>query len=264
MTCGSRCGAPGRALKLAGQVLPGGARGAVPAGVQVAGRPDHADPGPGRLPAGPARDDGRPGRRRRPATWTRSASTCRGSRARAQRDLARGLRSARFAAAAPGLARAPGRGRGRRPAQAHRRAGLAAGAHRRRAPAGAGRRRRDHRRPRRPRACTTCASAARSCATCWRSSPPCTRPAPQWRAVKELKGLQDCLGEFQDTDVQRAELRAFAAADDGPAVGAGGDAAGHGRDRGRAGPPAARGPGRVRRAVPGVRRPGRAGPDPAR
>ncbi|HUZ26437.1 MAG TPA: CHAD domain-containing protein [Streptosporangiaceae bacterium] len=35
-------------------------------------------------------------------------------------------------------------------------------------------------------------------------------PSVQWRAVQELKGLQDCLGEFQDTDVQRAELRAFA------------------------------------------------------
>jgi CHAD domain-containing protein len=35
-------------------------------------------------------------------------------------------------------------------------------------------------------------------------------PAEQWRAVNELKALQDCLGEFQDTEVQRAELRAFA------------------------------------------------------
>ena len=36
-------------------------------------------------------------------------------------------------------------------------------------------------------------------------------PAEQWRAVNELKALQDCLGEFQDTEVQQAELRAFAA-----------------------------------------------------
>ena len=35
-------------------------------------------------------------------------------------------------------------------------------------------------------------------------------PAEQWRAVNELKSLQDCLGEFQDTEVQIAELRAFA------------------------------------------------------
>ncbi len=37
-------------------------------------------------------------------------------------------------------------------------------------------------------------------------------PAEQWRAVNELKALQDCLGEFQDTDVQLTELRAFARA----------------------------------------------------
>ena len=37
-------------------------------------------------------------------------------------------------------------------------------------------------------------------------------PAQQWRAVSELKALQDCLGEFQDTDIQITELRAFAAA----------------------------------------------------
>ncbi len=36
--------------------------------------------------------------------------------------------------------------------------------------------------------------------------------AEQWRAVSELKALQDCLGEYQDTDVQSAELRAFAGA----------------------------------------------------
>jgi CHAD domain-containing protein len=35
-------------------------------------------------------------------------------------------------------------------------------------------------------------------------------PAQQWRAVNELKSLQDCLGEFQDTEVQITELRAFA------------------------------------------------------
>jgi CHAD domain-containing protein len=33
----------------------------------------------------------------------------------------------------------------------------------------------------------------------------------QWRAVRELKALQDCLGEFQDTEVQRRKIRAFAA-----------------------------------------------------
>jgi CHAD domain-containing protein len=36
-------------------------------------------------------------------------------------------------------------------------------------------------------------------------------PAQRWQAVRELKALQDCLGEFQDAEVQRAEIRAFAA-----------------------------------------------------
>ncbi|HEY2506512.1 MAG TPA: CHAD domain-containing protein [Streptosporangiaceae bacterium] len=36
-------------------------------------------------------------------------------------------------------------------------------------------------------------------------------PAQHWQAVRELKTLQDCLGEFQDTEVQRTEIRAFAA-----------------------------------------------------
>ncbi|MGH3273273.1 MAG: CHAD domain-containing protein, partial [Streptosporangiaceae bacterium] len=36
-------------------------------------------------------------------------------------------------------------------------------------------------------------------------------PDAQWRAVRELKGLQDCLGEYQDAQVQRVALRAFAA-----------------------------------------------------
>jgi CHAD domain-containing protein len=35
-------------------------------------------------------------------------------------------------------------------------------------------------------------------------------PGEQWRAVRELKALQDCLGEFQDTQVQHEELRTFA------------------------------------------------------
>ncbi len=36
-------------------------------------------------------------------------------------------------------------------------------------------------------------------------------PAQRWQAVRELKALQDCLGEFQDAEVQWAEIRAFAA-----------------------------------------------------
>jgi CHAD domain-containing protein len=36
-------------------------------------------------------------------------------------------------------------------------------------------------------------------------------PAERWQAVRELKALQDSLGEFQDAEVQLAEIRAFAA-----------------------------------------------------
>jgi CHAD domain-containing protein len=35
-------------------------------------------------------------------------------------------------------------------------------------------------------------------------------PAQRWQAIRALKDLQDCLGAFQDAEVQRAELRAFA------------------------------------------------------
>jgi CHAD domain-containing protein len=36
-------------------------------------------------------------------------------------------------------------------------------------------------------------------------------PGQRWQAVRELKALQDCLGAFQDAEVQRDEIRAFAA-----------------------------------------------------
>jgi CHAD domain-containing protein len=36
-------------------------------------------------------------------------------------------------------------------------------------------------------------------------------PAEHWQVVRDLKALQDYLGEFQDTQVQQEELRAFAA-----------------------------------------------------
>ena len=35
-------------------------------------------------------------------------------------------------------------------------------------------------------------------------------PGAHWQAIRELKALQDCLGLFQDTQVQTDELRAFA------------------------------------------------------
>ena len=36
-------------------------------------------------------------------------------------------------------------------------------------------------------------------------------PGQHWQAVRELKALQDCLGEFQDMQVQHEEIRVFAA-----------------------------------------------------
>jgi CHAD domain-containing protein len=41
---------------------------------------------------------------------------------------------------------------------------------------------------------------------------PLLAPVAQRRLVGELKKLQDCLGEFQDGEVQREAVRAFAAA----------------------------------------------------
>jgi CHAD domain-containing protein len=35
-------------------------------------------------------------------------------------------------------------------------------------------------------------------------------PEQRWQAVRELKALQDCLGAFQDAEVQHAEIHAFA------------------------------------------------------
>jgi CHAD domain-containing protein len=35
-------------------------------------------------------------------------------------------------------------------------------------------------------------------------------PEQSWQAVRDLKVLQDCLGDFQDAEVQHAEIRAFA------------------------------------------------------
>jgi CHAD domain-containing protein len=35
-------------------------------------------------------------------------------------------------------------------------------------------------------------------------------PAERWQAIRELKALQDCLGAFQDAEVQQTEIRAFA------------------------------------------------------
>ena len=130
------------------------------------------------------------------------------SRAHARRDLLRGLRSARFARLGQDwrqvLAIAGERPR-RRPAVEVLAAASIAAAHRRVLDGGAAitpdsppERLHDLR-----KRCKELRYALEIFASLH-------APDAQWRAVKELKGLQDCLGEYQDTQVQRAELRAFA------------------------------------------------------
>ena len=129
-------------------------------------------------------------------------------RAAAQRQLARGLRSARFSRLSAGwrdalAAAAPVR---RRPTAAHLAAGKIAHAHQRVLRAGAG----------------ITAASPPECLHDLRKRCKELRylleifgslyePGEQWRAVRELKGLQDCLGEFQDTQVQYDKIRAYAA-----------------------------------------------------
>jgi len=129
-------------------------------------------------------------------------------RARARRELVRGLRSARFTRlradwrAVLDQAAAPAR---RKPAAAALAAASIAAVHRRVLASGAA---------------ITPASPAQSLHDLRKRCKELRylleifaslhAPGAHWRAVRELKSLQDCLGEFQDTDVQRAEIRAFA------------------------------------------------------
>jgi CHAD domain-containing protein len=129
-------------------------------------------------------------------------------RARAQRDLVRGLRSARFARLRAEwravLVETAAQAR-RGPAAAALAAGSIAAVHRRVLASGAA---------------ITPASPAESLHDLRKRCKELRylleifaslhAPGMHWRAVKELKGLQDCLGEFQDTDVQRAEIAVFA------------------------------------------------------
>jgi CHAD domain-containing protein len=129
-------------------------------------------------------------------------------RARAQRDLVRGLRSARFARLREEwravLDETAAQAR-RRPAAAALAASSIAAVHRQVLTSGAA---------------ITPASPAESLHDLRKRCKELRylleifaslyAPGAHWRAVKELKGLQDCLGEFQDTDVQRAEIRLFA------------------------------------------------------
>jgi CHAD domain-containing protein len=129
-------------------------------------------------------------------------------RATARRSLVRGLRSARFTALAGGwrdsLAELAGAGR-RRPSTAL----LAA--------------RRIERARQRVLADGAAITAASPAASLHELRKRCKElryaleifaslhdPAQHWQAVRELKRLQDCLGEFQDTEVQHAEIRCYA------------------------------------------------------
>jgi CHAD domain-containing protein len=195
------------ALKLTGRVLPGGARGAF--------RPEFKWLGDLTTPTRdldvyllglPGMTAGLVGAE--PGDLEPFGEQLARQRARAQRDLVRGLRSARFQRLRQdwraALAQASATAR-RKPTAARLAAGAIADAHQRVLADGLA---------------ITPASPATSLhelrkrckelrylLEIFASLHP---PGTAWRAVKELKSLQDCLGEFQDTDVQRAELRAFA------------------------------------------------------
>jgi CHAD domain-containing protein len=129
-------------------------------------------------------------------------------RARAQRELARGLRSARFTRlcrdwrdaldAAAGSAR-------RKPPVAALAARSIAGAHQRVLSSGAAITPTSP-----PQSLHDLRKLCKDLRYLLEIFASLHDPGVQWRAVRELKGLQDCLGEFQDTDVQRTEIRAFA------------------------------------------------------
>jgi CHAD domain-containing protein len=130
-------------------------------------------------------------------------------RAEAQRQLARGLRSPQFSSLVrdwrEALAAVPTSRRGRRPTaraladqrirKAHRRV-LADGAAI--TPASA------------PEALHDLRKRAKELRYALEIFGSLYDPGAHWQAVRELKALQDCLGTFQDTQVQMDELRAFA------------------------------------------------------
>jgi CHAD domain-containing protein len=129
-------------------------------------------------------------------------------RGAAQRQLARGLRSARFAelarawqddleqvAAAPGRRPPTGRFAASQIARAHERVLRSGGAIDAASP---------------PQALHDLRKRCKELRYLLEVFASLHDAADQWRAVSELKALQNCLGEFQDTEVQQTELRAFA------------------------------------------------------
>ena len=207
----------------------------VPPGVQVAGRPDHADPRPRRLPARLPGHGGRPGGRDRRRSCSRSTITW---------SAAAPRRSGSWPAAcarpgSPGWA-----GNGGRPWRSPPATVRPAAGRRGWPPAGSAARTgaccataARSARPRPRRACTSCASAARSCATCWSSSGRCTIRASTGRRSVSSRPCRTAWASSRTPRCSSEEIRIFAAQMMAAAHRARGHAAGHGRDRGRARPP---------------------------
>ncbi len=130
-----------------------------------------------------------------------------GARAAAHRDLVRGLRSARFARLTSGWRAALA---GVRPARNGPTAAELAG---RRIAVAQRRALRDGLRITRASPAPDLHDLRKRCKELRyliEMFGPLYDPAQRWQAIQELKALQDCLGEFQDAEVQRAEIHAFA------------------------------------------------------
>ncbi|CAN5233155.1 hypothetical protein BH20ACT5_BH20ACT5_17400 [soil metagenome] len=82
---------------------------------------------------------------------------------------------------------------------------------------------------------------------------PCYDRTTHRQAMRTLRSLQDCLGRFQDNEVQADGIGSFRGRDDGRRHGRAADPAGDGRSRRRATGRAAACPGGVRRGVRRVR-----------
>ena len=197
-------------LKLAGDVLPDERGRAVPAGVQMAGRSHDAGPRSRCVLArvrhhGCSTDVGSSTRPRPVPVVSGAAPRCRAAAAGARAAITA------FRAADDRLARRAGPGE-RRPPRAVRRSRCWRASESR----GPTRTRRgavnESPRNRRATTCMHCASGARSCATCSRCSGRCAPRRPTVGLLKELKSLQDTLGDFQDGEVQREAVHEFAAA----------------------------------------------------
>ena len=168
----------------------------VPRGVQVAGRPDHADQGPRRLPARLS-GHGRPGwSPRRADELGRSTITCSAAAPRRNGELVRGPPL--------GAVHQPGQGVAGRPGGPAARAGGPAVAR-----LAADRIARAHRRVFRDGGAISATSPPESLHDLRKRCKELRylleffsslyEPADHWQAVRELKALQDCLGEFQDS-----------------------------------------------------------------